>query len=113
LVLPLLLGWWRCLAGRREAEEAVGQLDDDNKRRKLHKSPDRVLHKAIEAQDKARQQDGSVHIGCQERVIIVEDFDGLRGWKHDGRRFGSRDWLDSRCRAHVGQVAVLMVVRGC
>jgi len=105
-----LLGRWRRLASRREAEEAVGQLYDDNQGRQLYQRSDRVLHEAVEAQDKARQQDGSVHVGCQERVIIVEDVDRFRGWEHDRGRFRSRNWLDARCRAHVVFVAVLMVV---
>ena len=87
LLLPFLLGWWRRLTSRREAEEAVDQLDDNHQRRKPHQRPDRVLHEAIEAQNKARQQDGSVHIGCQEGVVIVEDLDGFGGWQHNRRRF--------------------------
>ena len=106
LLLPLLLGRRRCLASRREAKEAVDQLDDYHQRRKPHQRSDRVLHEAIEAQDEARQQDGSVHIGCQERVVIVEDLDGFRRWEHNRRRFRSRNWLDAGCRAHVGYVAV-------
>jgi len=86
LLLPLLLRWWRCLASRWEAQEAVDQLDDYHQRCKPHQCPDRVLDEAIEAQDEARQQDGSVHIGCQEGVVIVEDLDGFGGWQHNRRR---------------------------
>ena len=106
LLLPFLLGWWRCLASRREAEEAVDQLDNYYQRRKPHQRSDRIMHEAIEAHDKARQQHSSVHVGCQEGVVIVEDLDGFRGWEHNRRRFRSRNWLDAGCRAHVGWVAV-------
>lgn len=80
LLLPLLLGRWRCLASRRETKEAVDQLNDYHQRRKPHQRSNRILHEAIEAQDEARQQDGSVHIGCQESVVIVEDLDRFGGW---------------------------------
>lgn len=97
LLLPLLLGRRRCLACRWETKEAVGQLDDDNHRCKLHQRVDRVLHQGIEAQDKAREQDGSVDIGCQERVVIVEDLDCFCWREHDRRRFGVRNGLDAGC----------------
>jgi len=106
LLLPLLLGRRRCLASRRKTKEAVDQLDDYHQRRKPHQRPNWVMHEAIEAQDEARQQDGSVHIGRQERVIIVEDLDRFGGWQHNRRRLRSRNWLDARCRAHVGCVAM-------
>ena len=80
LLLPLLLGRWRCLASRRETKEAVDQLNDYHQRRKPHQRSNRILHEAIEAQDEARQQDGSVHIGCQESVVIVEDLGRFGGW---------------------------------
>jgi len=106
LLLPFLLGRRGGLARRREAEEAVNQLNDYHQRRKPHQRSDRIMHEAIEAQDKARQQHSSVHIGRQEGVVIVEDLDGSRGWQHNGCRFRSRNWLDAGCRAHVGWVAV-------
>jgi hypothetical protein len=62
LLLPFLLGRRRRLASRREAKETVSQLDDYDQRSKLDQRVDRILHKTVEAQDKAREQDGSMDI---------------------------------------------------
>jgi hypothetical protein len=110
LLLPFLLGRRRCLSSRREAKETVSQLDNYDQRSKLDQCVDRILYESVEAQDKAREQDGSMDIGCQERIVIVEDLNWFRLREHDRRRFRGRNRLDARCRAHAGCVAVLVVV---
>lgn len=97
LLLPFLLGRRRRLTSRREAEKTVDHLDDYDQRRRFDQRVDRVLHKAIEAQDKAGQEDGSVNIRCQEGVVIVEDLNWFCLREHNRRRLRSRDGLDAGC----------------
>jgi hypothetical protein len=110
LLLPLLLRRRRRLSRRRQTQEAVHHLENNQQRSTLQQHVDRVLHKAIEAQDKASQQDGSVDVRRQERVVIVKNFDWFCWREDDGRRFRGRDGLDAGCRAHAGRVAVPVVV---